>query len=143
MKTYLNIGMAILLLSLGGSCRKPVVGCTDPDYGNYRPENNEDDGCCCTVVNGAGHDAEVTFVNTRPFAAIPGSITDTPSVYLKATLRRVDQLAVGPCGCLLGSYSELYPGWYNPVDGVYGPRTRCNTYIETRNSLLSENSIAS
>ena len=130
MRTNLFGALSVLLLASGASCRKPQVGCTDPAYDNYKAENNEDDGCCCNVVNGAGQDATVTLVSTRPFATIPEAIADTPVIHMEATLRRVDQIAEGPCGCLIGTVNGL-SSWqeYQPGDGIYAPRKLCNTSI--------------
>ena len=129
MRLFILVAAWCLFLLCGSSCRKPVVGCMDPAYDNYNEEANEDDGCCCNVAPGEGDSARVTSLFTHAFANEPDSAIDMPVIYLQSSCFRRRIIAQGPCGCLQNTPSGPYPGYYDPADGVYGPREFCYTSL--------------
>ena len=132
MKTTMFIALSTALVVLGGSCRKPVVGCTDPDYANYDAEHNEDDGCCCNIVRAQDDSAKVfSSVFAHAFDDVPDTVLDMPVVVLRASCLRHHEKAEGPCGCLEWKYYGLVSEGeeYDPTQGVYGPRDYCYTSI--------------
>jgi len=121
----------ILFFALQSACRKPVIGCMDASHGNYDPEANEDDGCCCTIVKGPQDDLFIAKSFPFPFPNAPDTMAQIPVIQLTALVQRRDQAAEGSCGCLfspLGS-DRLEPGGYTPWERTYGPRAVCYTSI--------------
>lgn len=130
----------LLLATFGTSCQKVIVGCMDPNYSNYDPDANENDGCCCTIVRGNQDGVLLEKVLVLPFPLISDTIEFDPMLSLQATIERMDQTAEGPCGCLRykgpwdssNYYDGLYNSPYQSYDtdpGAYGPRSICYTYI--------------
>lgn len=129
MRTMHTTLALLVLYAFISSCRKPVVGCTDSTYGNFNPDANEDDGCCCTITYGPN---DRTPVELDQFAVavpnVPDTITPMPMIELEARAFRMDQSATGPCGCLTsywlgGLYNQPYASHY----GHAAMRSICET----------------